>query len=274
MRAALLLALPACTNTLVIGELAPDAGADARPGPTVEVRLRATAAAFAQTDGLSGETPRKASLGIRSLRLMSGPTDPNPALVFDLGTAFVEAPLDDGSDTSIATVAIARVRAGSYAWAKVGVSHVRYQVDATMHSAGIDLAGVFDNAQVLSSGTLLDGVARDAGWYRFSFVANGTTWGTITGANGPLPTYPQSGGIGLVVEANSAYYTFPVTTVIDPGVTRDWVVTLVLNVDHDFRWEDTPGAGHQPGVFDAEPTAFEPVRRFGANAMTLEVRQK
>lgn len=265
-----------CTGTVVIGELPRDGGADAdaASGPSLEIHLRATAAPFAHADGLSGETPRKESLGIRSLRLGTASNDPNPAVVFDKGGAFVEAALDDKSDTIVATVPVAQLRAGSYSWAKVGVSHVRYQVDATMHSGGLDVPGFFDNVQVLSNGTTVDGQAHDSGWYQFKFVTGMTVWGTISGANGPLPTYPMTGGIGLVIESGAAYYTFPVTTIIDPGITTDWRVILELNVDRDFRWEDTPGAGHMDGVFDAEPTAFEPVRRFGANTFVLRVEQK
>lgn len=271
-----LAALSACTGTVLIGDLPADAGPDAQDsaiGPTLEIHLRATAAPFAHSDGYSGETPRKASVGIRSLRLGSGPTDPAPLVVFDNGASYVEAGVDDGNDTLVATVPVATLRAGTYAWAKIGASHVRYQIDATMHN-GVDVKGFFDNVQVLSNGTTLDGQVRDSGWYTFKFVAGGLTLGTMSGANGPLPTYPTASQIALVIESGAAFYSFPVATAVDPGVSKDWRVVLEINVDRDFRWEDTAGAGHAAGVFDAEPTAFEPVRRFGANAFSVRAEMK
>lgn len=271
-----LAALPACTGTVIIGELAADAGLDTQDsanGPTLEIHLRASAAPFAHTDGYSGETPRKASVGIRSLRLGSGPTDPTPLVVFDKGASYVEAGTNDGDDTIVATVPVATLRAGSYSWAKIGVSHVRYQIDATMHN-GVDVPGVFDNVQVLSNGTALDGQIHDSGWYTFKFVAGGLTLGMVSGANGPVPTYPTASQIALVIEGGAAFYSFPIATAVDPGLSTDWRVVLEINVDRDFRWEDTAGAGHAAGVFDTEPAAFEPVRRFGANTFVVRAEMK
>ena len=205
----LLVAVPclACSGTVNVGgfDAAPplDAGPDAQSGSAVFIHLKATTAPFVHVDAWSSQTPKKQTLGIRGLALGVGPNDPAPWLVFDLGTGFVEAPLDDKADTIVAKIPASALKNGTYTYAWTYASHVRYQVDATVHTMGTAVPGTFDNLQVLSDNTTIDGQVRASGYYSFSFLVGGQTYGPTTGANGPLPQ-TSGAGISLTIAAGTS----------------------------------------------------------------------
>ena len=239
----------------------------------ITLRVRGSTAPFAHDDGASGETPLAQAIAIRSLTLFRTAGDPSPVQVYDLGAAAVECGLGDGADTFVTKVPLASLPAGTFTVARVGVSHVRYKVAATMHTSGISVAGAYDNVQALSEGAIVDGQARAKGWYRFAFTANGTEYGAITGA-GILPT---SSGPTFTLDTSGsvAAYVFPIVLAIDPTGKKDLTVAFEANTFEDFRWKDEAGetsAGYAPGVFDTTPTSYESVTSFGANGFRLIVQ--
>lgn len=244
-----------------------DGGAPAPDVPGLALHVRATDAAFPHADGLAGQTPTMARVGIVGLVLSRGEDDPSPWVVFDRGTSFVDTPLDPGSDTRVAAVPASQLRPGVYTRAQVFVTHVAFRVASVMHVTGAAVPGVFDDVQALADGVVLGGAPRASGWYRYTFLAGGTTpAGTLEGTAAPLPRV-DAGPFRLVVEGGRARYEWPVTVVVTPE-TRGKAV-LTVNVHEDFRWRDQQAPGFAPKVFDTTPTSFEPVESFVGNAYTL-----
>ena len=274
-----LFSLVACSgNTVEVGGYAQsDAGASqattdaattAPNGAKIEIHLRASTASVPHADALSGQTPSDQKIGIRSLSLLTGP-GAAPLVVFDHGANAVEAGLNDKDDTVVATVLASSLRAGAYTLARVGISHVRYRVAATMHTLGQSVPGTFDNLQVLSDGSLVDGATRNKGHYRFTFEVGGKVLATQPGEGGPLPEVPSGGGISMSTSGPETAYVFPINLPVDPTIATDVTMLFDINTSENFRWQDEPAAGHQPKVFDVTPTTFEPVKSFGANSFRL-----
>jgi hypothetical protein len=239
--------------------------------PEITIRFRANTDAFVHSDGLSGQTPLAHSGGLRKLELYKDAGDPNPLTVFDFGQDFVVVGFNDGDDTAVHTLPASSLPAGLYTVARAVYSHVRYRVAATMHVGGQALPGEFDNLQVLSDGTTIDGQARNHGYYEYVFSTGGTEF-PISGTNAPVPQWSETGGFSAKLEEGEWGYTFPVELLLTPEVTSDIDIVLEVNMHESFRWQDQDDPGFAAGVFDTVPTAFEPVMRFGANdfALTLE----
>ena len=235
---------------------------------SVTIHLEATTSPFTHHDAWAGQTPSDQRIGIRSLSLGSSPDDPSPWVVFDLGTKTVEAGLNDGDDTRVATVPASSVKTGRYAYARVGVAYVRYAVAATVHVGGLAVTGTFDNLEVLSNDTVVGSQTYASGDYSFAFVVGSTTYGPITGTSAPLP---QSAGLGIAlsIRGGEATYGFPVA--LDLAATSANVdVTMLANTSEDFRWMDESQPGYASGVFDVTPpSSYEPVKQFGANSLVL-----
>ncbi|MBX3212985.1 MAG: hypothetical protein KF850_13185 [Labilithrix sp.] len=242
-------------------------------GPRVTIALSGTTAPFTHTDPWSGATPKKQTVAIRSLYLLRSPTDASPVKVFDHGASAVEADLVAGGKVEVASVVAKTLPAGVFTVAKAGVAYVRYSVPARMHSI-VSVDGQYDNVQSLSDGAVIDGAARDKGYFRYSFVANGTTYGTLEGEDAPVPAVNTNGGLTLDTSGPQSFYVFPVQIAIDPNIGVDHEVSLEINVHESFRWQDQIAVGYTPRVFDTTPYTFEPVMAFGANTFELKIGPK
>lgn len=252
---------------------APDAAAfdDGATGPVAQVVVRTNTDPFPHADGYAGQTSRDAYQGIRSFELLRGIDDPDPLVLFDHGDDPVEAGYNDGDDTLVGMVRLHGLRAGHYTMARSVVTHSRYRVDAVMHAGGYVLPGEFDNVQVLSDGTRIDGVIRPESWFRYVFRTGGMDF-PLEGLGAPLPTEPTTtGGFSLSIEDGVAAYYYPVDITLVATATEDLVIVLEVNMFEAFRWEDQDLPGYTAGVFDSSPTASEPVRRFGANSLRVHV---
>ena len=241
---------------------------DAATPPQVTFYVQTTTAEFPHADGLAGQTAAAAFQGIRSFTLLRGADDPEPLVVLDLGETNVEAGYNDGNATLIGTAPLAAVRPGHYTLGRNVVTHSRYRVDATMHVGALALPGQFDNIQVLTNGTIIDGAARPQGWFRYVFRAGGMEY-PLEGMGAPLPTDPTAAGFALVSEGGVAHYDYPLDLTIGDLGDSDLQIVLEVNMDHAFRWSDQDQPGYAPRVFDATPQGSEPVRRFGANSMHI-----
>ncbi len=237
-------------------------------GPQIHIHMRATTEPFSHDDELSGQTPLEHVSGVRRLELLKDASDPDPFVVFDLGQDFVEVDYADGADVIAHSLPAAELPAGTYTLARVVHSHVRYRIAATLHYQGLDLPGELDNVQVLSNGTMLDGVLRQAGWYEYVFVTGGQEF-PATGDDAPVPEWSNTGGFSVTVEDGAWTYQFPVLLPLSPDVTEDVDVVLEVNMFESFRWRDLDEPDYAPGVFDTTDTTFEPVLRFGANGYSV-----
>lgn len=237
----------------------------------VRIHLRSSTAPFEHDDELSGQTPLAHSSGMRSFQLMVGHDDPSPVTVFDHGTGFVEVDYADGADTVVATVPMSELVAGTYSLGRVVHSHVRYRVEATLHANSVVAPGVFDNLQVMSDGTLLDGVLRDAGYFEYVFEVGPQSY-PRSGDDAPVPEYLGGGGFAVVREGGEWAYYFPLELVVEPDVAHDVDVIMDVNMHESFRWQDDDLAGYVDGVLDTTPLASEPVVRFGANSHDVLVQ--
>ncbi|MBW2455201.1 MAG: hypothetical protein JRI68_11855 [Deltaproteobacteria bacterium] len=254
------------------GEVGGAGGGTAEGGaaPEITIRFRSSTAPFPHADGLSGQTPLSHVSGVRKLQLYQSPTDPNPLTVFDFGSDFVEVSYADGADTPVHTVPASSLPAGLYTMARVVHSHVRYEVASTMHVNGQSLPGTFDNLQVLSDGTLVEGQLRNHGYYEYVFSTGNVDF-PISGDDAPVPEWSETGGFSTKLENGEWSYYFPVELVLTPEVTEDIDIVLDVNMHESFRWQDQSEPGFAPDVFDTVPTAFEPVKRFGANDFALSL---
>ena len=234
-------------------------------GVTVTIRVRATADPFTHDDPWSGQTARDFFAGIRSLTLIDDSGRHDDLHVFDLSPDYVEAGWNDGDDTILAVVPAEALTYGTYSRARVGVSHLRFTVDTTVHALGIVAAGEVVAAQVLSDGTTLDGQTRDRGWWRYVFHFAGMQF-PLGGEDGAPVTQPPPGGaIEVVVEGNETAVYFPTSLLVDPTVQNDVNAVLEVNVHEAFRWQDLDEPDYTVGVFDASPPDFEPIRQLGVN---------
>ena len=153
-------------------------------GGNVVIHIHANTKPFAHADSYAGQTPRDEYLGIRALVLGTSKDDPNPLVVFDHaatplqgGATFVEARLNDGDDTVVATVPASKLRAGAYTWARTYVTHARYKVDATVHASGFATPGEYEDLVVLTDGTEVQGKKRQSGDLEATFRGGGQTYG-------------------------------------------------------------------------------------------------
>lgn len=237
-------------------------------GPKVTIHVRTSTAPFPHQDGFSGQTSTKTKQGIRSFRLLRSANDPQPLVVFDYGNGFVEAGYDDGDDTVVGVVPVAKLVPGTYTIAQFGVTHSRFRVNSVAHYGGGAYPGVYDCVQALSDNTTLDGKARARGWYRYVFTTSGQSF-PQEGPDAPLPTQAETGGFVMKSANGQTWYELPVNIVIPSGVVADVTAVMSVNMNDAFRWEDQDLPGYTKGVYDTTPVSFEPVRRYGANAQTL-----
>ena len=243
---------------------------DATQGPNIVFYVSTRTSPFPHTDGLAGQTARLAFQGIRSFSLLRDAEDAHPVVVLDLGNNPVEAGYNDGNTTLIGAAPLAGLPPGHYTIGRSKVTHSRYRIDATIHVGGLVVPGEFENVQVLTDDTRVDGVSRPQGWFRYIFRAAGREF-PLEGLNAPLPTSPDTGGFRLVVQGGEAYYDYPIDVTIHeiPPGSADLRLVLEVNMDHSFRWEDLALPGYTAGTFDSTPAGSEPVRRFGANHMSI-----
>jgi hypothetical protein len=248
------------------GGVLDDATAD---GPRVYVHLRATHAAVAHDPGTSGQTPRGWSSGIRSLHLLRGESDPDPALVFSHGDDHVEASYADGADTIVGSAPIASLPTGTFTWARAVHTHVRFTIDATVHSSFGAVPGELEDVIALSDRTTIDGATRARGWYRHVFRAGGAEF-PAEGTGFELPAIAGGGFSARVEEGETAYY-FPAHLEVSDAPTADVHLVFEVNVHDGFRWIDQTTAGYAPSVFDATPPTTEPIVQAGANSYRFSV---
>lgn len=245
-------------------------GGSGGEGPMIRIHLRANTKPFTHQDALAGETPLSHTSGIRKFQLLKQPGDPSPITIFDHGAGFVEAGYDDGDDTVVGSADPKKLTPGTYTQARVVHSHVRYRVAATVHANGLDLPGEFDNVQVLSDGTTLDGKTHDHGYYEYVFKFGNKSFPT-SGENAPEPQVPSSGGFNVKLEGGEWAYYFPTNLTLTQDLPGDVDVVMEVNMFESFRWQDQEEMGFKPGVFDVTPTSFEPVKQFGANSFKAYV---
>ena len=235
-------------------------------GLMIYIHVRATAETYPHDDGLAGQTPLYHINGIRSFSMLRSRDDADPELVFDHGDGYVEAGYSDGDDTIVGGAPLLDVEEGHYTYGRVAISHVRYGITATMHAEGLNVPGEFDNVQVLSDNTEVDGVVHDRGWFRFVFEAMGLSF-PLEGTEGApiVPSWPTGAPIEAVIEEGEMVLYYPINIDVDHRAPEDVHQIIEFNVHESFRWEDLDQPGYTEGVFDVTPTSFEPVYRFGAN---------
>jgi hypothetical protein len=248
-----------------------DGGVVPPSGPAYEVHLRASQSPVTFADGASGETPLDQRIGVRSLTLLRDANDPSPLVVFDHGADAVECGLNDGSDTIAGYALASALPADTFRLARVTIGFFRFKVAATMHSAGTATKGDYDDVEVLTANTSVNGQSYAQGHYSFTWEVGGQPYGTLSGEGLIFPVDLAGGGLTLVTTADLAYYEFAVNLKVDPSISNTVKVSLNVNTYENFRWEDQSGDGYASGVFDTTPTTYETVKSFGANSLTLSV---
>ncbi len=238
----------------------PDAGED---GPRVYVHLRSTHEPVEHTPGTSGQTPRDWWSGIRSLHLLRTRDDPAPALVFTHGDGYVEASYADGADTVVGSAPIASLTSGSFTWARAVHTHVRFTIDATLHSSFGAIPGELEDLVVISDRTTIGGGTHDHGFYRYVFRAGGMEYPAEGSGFTVMPI--SGGGFDARLEEGETAYYFPAPLEVTDALDTDVHLIFEVNVHEGFRWVDEDLAGYEEGVFDATVAGTETIVQAGAN---------
>lgn len=238
-------------------------------GPTVFVHLRSTHASVAHDPATQGQTPRAWSSGVRSLQLLRSMDDTAPVTVFDHGDDFVEAGYEDGADTVVGMGDLSVIPSGVYTHARVVHTHVRFTIDATVHSVAGSFPGELEDLIVLSDRTTLDGVVRSRGDFDYVLRAAGMEF-PYSGSGFYLAPI-ASGGFWTEVEAGETAYYFAAPVVVSEAVSEDQHFIFEVNMHEGFRWVDEEIAGYSVGVFDMTPVSTEPIVQAGANSFAYSL---
>jgi len=249
----------------------PDPAPQASWESDVDIHIAASTATFPHSDAYAGQTARGVRGGIRSLSLLRTSNDANPLVLFNHGAKPVEVGYNDGDDTVVATIPASTLRAGHYTLARMVQTHSRFQVDACAHGAS-SVDGTVDDVIVMSSGTMLDGAMRNAGFYQFAF-SGGDVVQERTGDDWPVPVYSTTAGAWASVEDGEWAVYFPVNLDVDLDLPAPSLLSVVVNMDRAFRWMDsTDVATNAPGVWDVADGSHEPVMQFGGNRFDVTLR--
>ena len=239
---------------------------DAALDPTkLAVRIRTNTTAFPHADGLSGQTAQRVRGGVRSLRLYHDKNDPSPVELFNFGPNPVEVGYSDGDDTLVAQLDPSKIPQGTYTYVRMAQTHSRYRINGTLHDAGKDMPGFFDDLMVMSDGTMVDGTLRNTGYFSFAFESQAGDKKQFTGDDALVAGYSTTAGAVGVVEAGEWAVYFPAKLTIPAQIADGSVLTINVNMFESFRWKDSTDDGFLPGVFDATATSHELVERFGGN---------
>lgn len=243
-----------------------DGGADE---PRVYVHLRATHAVVPHSPSTSGQTPRDWRSGIRSLHLLRDADDQEPVLIFSHGDGYVEASYDDGADTVVGSAAIADLPTGTFTIGRAVHTHVRFTIDATVHTPLGPAPGELEGLLALSDRVSLDGTERARGWYRAIFRTAGMEYPSERSGYEIAPA--SGGGFTVAVEDGETAYYFPILLTVSNDIEDDVQLVFEVNVHEGFRWTDQDMTGYTAGTFDTTAVATEPVVQAGANSFAYAV---
>ncbi len=258
---ALVLGAVGCSGSATTGSSGP-AGLD--------VVLEASTAQFAFSDGKAGQTAHNVTAGLRSLTLLPDGGGAGFTL-FDRGADEIVTGYDDGSTTPLGLVAPADIVPGHYTRIRMVQDWTRFDIDATLHDADGATAGSLHVVTVTSDGSTVDGQAQDAGYYDHTFSASGGKTGHWTGSDAVVPAHSQTAGAEAIVENGEWAVYFPADITVTSG---NATLRIVANMDHAFRWTDTPGGDNQDGVYDIAPPLYETVEQFGANRFDVTLTSR
>lgn len=265
--AGMIAAPDAATPPTDAGAAMPDAAIE---GPAVHVHLRATHEPVPHAPDTAGQTPRGWFSGIRSLHLLRSMDDPDPVLIFSHGDGYVEASYADGADTIVGSAPLSSLPSGTFTWARVVHTHVRFTIDATAHGGATPVSGTLTDLVVLSDRTSIEGRTWNRGDYQWVFEAPGVEV-PYEGTGWEVTPIPGGGFFARVEDGETAYY-FPALVTVDPTLAEDQHFVFEVNVHEGFRWTDQAYAGYREDVFDVAWTGTEPIVQAGANgyAYSLE----
>lgn len=233
------------------------------------VHIRGSTQAFPHADTYAGQTARAVRGGIRSLSLLRTADDPTPLRLFNHGKDAVEVGYNQGDDTVVAQVPSSSLRAGVFTLARMVQTHSRFQVDVAWHQGGTMTPSVLDELVVMSNDTNVDGAVRPAGFYNATLQA-GADGQVFTGEDWPVPPLSTTAGAWAVVEDGDWAVYFPVH--VELGVAAVAALTVEVNMDHAFRWQDASTTGFQPQMWDLQDGAWENVVQFGGNRFDVTVQ--
>jgi hypothetical protein len=239
------------------------ADASVASGAQVHVHLRASHDPVAHPPATSGQTPRDWVSGIRSLHLLRSETDPAPVEIFSHGDGYVEVSYADNADTIAGSAPIATLPNATFTWARAVHTHVRFTIDATLHTSLGPAPGTLDDLIILSDRTTIDGAVHRRGDYRYVFRTGGTDY-PAEGTGFTVQPIPGGGFFTRIEDGETAYY-FPVYLVVSNDLTEDVHLIFEVNVHEGFRWTELVALGHETGVFDTTVISTEPIVQAGAN---------
>jgi hypothetical protein len=234
-------------------------GSSALPG--LSVVIEGSTAPYPHDDGLAGQTARSVTAGIRSLTLLAEPGGTDFVLLERDGSSTVIVGYDHGVKTMLPQIDAQAIQPGRYTRARLVQDWSRFEIDATLHDAGEPIAGKLRAFHVTSDGSVVDGLALASGHYEHQFVAPGSDR-SFSGSDAELPEYTTTAEAAARVEGGLWAVYFPIDVQV---ISADAELSILVNMNEAFRWQDFPGVGNQPGVYDFLPPLYEQVVQFGGN---------
>ena len=231
----------------------------------LSVVLAASTASFPHQDSLASQTAMKVSAGVKTLQLLD-----DQGGVFTLFEASGDATVvsyDDGASTALSSLEQNQVRAGHYTKARIVQDWSRFEIGATLHELSASTPGTLAILQITSQGVTVGGEAHAAGDYEHVFTSGGTS--KPFKGSAPIPETSKTAEAEAIVENGQWAVYFPIDLTVTAATAG--TLTIVANMDHAFRWTDTPGLENQPDVYDIAPPLYELVEQFGANRFELSL---
>ncbi|MFO0571585.1 MAG: hypothetical protein U0263_38510 [Polyangiaceae bacterium] len=220
---------------------------------------------FPHQDGYQGQTAKNVSAGVRSMKL----TDATGAewTLFDASPQNVSVSYT-GPATLVASIAPADVHPGHYTKARLVQDWSRFDVDATLHEPGMDVAGTLHALQATSEGAMVNGATLEQGHYDQTFDAPNVER-PYTGT-APIPDHSATAEAEAFDENGEWAVYFPLDLEVPAGATG--TLAIQVNLDRAFRWSDLGSPSFAAGTYDIAPPIYEPVEQFGGNRFDVSLK--
>ena len=232
---------------------------DPPPSGTISVYLAGDLTAKSFDDGLAGQTPTDFVAAISRYQVLTSADDPSPVDCFHHLDEPTLADLHE--DTLVGTCDTATIPTAYYTHGRTRVEWATFTVQATLHGAGLPIAGTYTFFRAYSDTTYgATSYLAGEGFVTFS----GSPDVVIPWVYGPPPSVP---GTTMEVIDGELWMTFPFTHPLPiDGANSDahWARSHWAIADA-FRWQDLPVLGYSDDVWDVSlvVAGSEPVMLFG-----------
>ena len=221
---------------------------------------------YPHQDKYSGQTAEGVTAGVRSLKLIDAAG--GEWTLMDATPGNVSVSYAAGASSILAVISPADVHPGHYTKGRLVQDWSRFDVNATLHEPGLDVAGKLHALQVTSDGALVDGSNLEQGHYDQTFSAPNVER-PYTGT-ALIPDHSATAEAEAFDENGEWAVYFPLDLEVPAEATG--TLAIRVNLDQAYRWSDLGSAGFTPGTYDIAPPIYEPVEQFGGNRFDVSLK--